>query len=252
MRCAISRPLLRLSCLALLAGLSLLGARNAQAASICYGDFSDIPPGTVTFKEVQESSITDSVPLFGAPTVIADTLDFDPIGFGASSAGGVPDITDGQLNFGLWSDTGMTSISFSEAGDYTLAGAGTAATQVIAGLNVMVDILAVDGMVLDEAIQVGGNVTFMADLVNDAGIVVPWSLGLVIDLAGALLDEQMDFQLGVTHAEVVLDNQLLAFSELGSVAFIAKKDFTVTVPEPTSLLLGSLALLALLRPMRRA
>jgi len=246
------RSELRGSCLALAVALSLLAAPNARAASIHYGDFSDIPPGSVTFLDVTESSITDLLPLYGAPTAIADSLDFDPMGFGASSVGGVADITDGQLNFGLWSETGMSSISFSEAGDFSLAGSGTAATQTLAGLNVLVDILEVDGVVLDEAIQVGGNVTFLADLANDAGVVVPWSLGLVIDLTGALLEQQVEFRVGVTHAEVALDNQLLALSEAGSAAFIAKKDFGVSVPEPSSLLLGVLVLAAVLREGRRS
>jgi hypothetical protein len=47
-----------------------------------------------------------------------------------------------------------------------------------------------------------------------------------------------------TRAEVVIDNQLLALSELASAAFIAKKEFTFEVethlspnPEPSTFLL---------------
>jgi hypothetical protein len=72
---------------------------QAPAASINYGNFSAI---SVDFLDVTEAanSIGDSAPLFGAPTVAGDSLDFDPVGFSASATGasGV-DITDGNLRY---------------------------------------------------------------------------------------------------------------------------------------------------------
>src|ERR1051325_10776345 len=118
-------------------GLLFAGIFSAtsQAASINYGNFGPIPPG-VAFLSVTESSGTDSVPLYGPPTPFSVGLDFDPIGFTAtSSGGGSPDITDGQMNFTLMGNpfTGIGTISLFEAGDHTLAGVGTAATSTFAG-----------------------------------------------------------------------------------------------------------------------
>jgi hypothetical protein len=64
------------------------------------------------------------------------------------------------------------------------------------------------------------------------------------------------FTLGATKAEVVLNNSLVAISEPGSVAFIAKKDFVIgvvpeVVPEPSTLGLMGLALCGLGATARR-
>jgi hypothetical protein len=74
------------------------------------------------------------------------------------------------------------------------------------------------------------------DLVNNAGIVQPWSVGLALNVAGQLGPGQ-----NATKVDVVINNQLLAFSEAASLSFIAKKDFIIgiiPVPEPTTMLLG--------------
>jgi len=80
----------------------------------------------------------------------------------------------------------------------------------------------------------------------------PWSLGTLVEFGPALASNGFGPDAAVTAGEFVLDNTLIAASESGSLAFIAKKDFTVTpggpldpdnvVPEPTAALLASLAL----------
>jgi len=226
-------------------------ATTAQAALV-YGDYADIPPGSVTYTDVRESSSSDPVPppLYGAPSIFTNTLDFDPAAFGASSVGPIPgaDITEGQLNFGFYTEpgTGLTALSLSEGGDYSVYGSGTATTSVVGSLFAQVDITEVNGVALPSAISVVGTTTFTNDLVSSPGVSQPWSHNLLIDFGPALANAGFDpnFDL-VTAGEVVLNNNLVAVTEgnPSTVAQIVKKDFKVNptvVPEP-----GSIALLAL-------
>jgi hypothetical protein len=220
---------------------------SGLAALMEYGDFDNIPPGTVTFTDVTESSGTDLLPLYDEPTASSNSLIFKPKGFTANATGGAADITDGQLNFGLEAEPGtaITAITLSESGDYTLAGSGTVATAVASGIFLKVTILEVDGDPIDPVV-VNTSDSDDADLVNDAGIVVPWDFMLPsVDLLDALDDAGIGYTLGVTAANVVLNDTLLAFSESGTIAFIAKKEFIVdleaVVPEPTTALLAVLA-----------
>ncbi|MFN3168998.1 MAG: PEP-CTERM sorting domain-containing protein [Phycisphaeraceae bacterium] len=240
---------------ALLAAAALLAAGQSATtadAAIVYGDFSDVPPGSVMYTDVTESSSSDPLPpaLYGAPSIFGNTLDFDPAGFGASSVGPIPgaDITEGQLNFGFEVVTGpgLSGLTLSEGGDYSVFGSGTTTTSVNGGLFAQVDITEVNGVALASPIIVVGFTSFSNDLINSPGLTQPWSQGLTLDfgpfLANAGFDPNVD---GVTAGEVVLNNGLVAISEgnPSTVAQIVKKDFKVNplvVPEP-----GSIALLAL-------
>lgn len=235
---------------------------NAQSASIDHGDFA---ADTVNYLGVIESSITDPVPLFGAPTVSGNTLDFDPKGFAADSQGvAPPDITDGQLNFTIQAldGYGIPALTFSERGDFTLAGIGTANTYASVAAAFFVDIVDVDGVALPTPIQLNANMVFTPnasgkfELPTDEGSGVIWTGDLNLDLNAALVGNAVAFDLGATLVKVSMDNTLVAQSEEASRAFIAKKDvkgFSVTsalIPEPTStalILLGSLLLAPALR-----
>jgi hypothetical protein len=234
-----------------LLALALGPARASLAASISYGDFGPVPPG-VTFQDVQESSGTDPVPLFGPPAPFSVGLDFDPTSFVATSGGGTPDITDGQLNLTLTGSPGVSisSLNLFESGDYTLAGVGTSATQAIAGAILRVTVTQINGLDVAPIILTPSNASVTFDLAANPGVVQPWSLGVALNIAGQLGAGQ-----GATQVEVVIDNQLLALSESSSLAFIAKKDFGIrveTVPEASTvlLLLGALAIVP--KAVRRA
>ena len=242
-----------------LAAVAVCGMVSTVSA-IDYGDFAGL---SVSYLGVEETSATDTPPLFGAPSVIGNTLDFDPKGYGAtSSGGGAPDITDGQLNFGVQANEGygISSLQISEAGDYTVVGLGTTDTYASVGVPIFVDIVEVDGVAINP-VQLQPIVTFTPnasgkfELPTDAGVAVIWKGSVSLDLNAALSNAGVPFHLGATALNVVLDNTLTAQSEAAATSFIAKKDFKVgavtIVPEPTSLALALLGSLLLVPAMRR-
>ncbi len=236
----------------------------SQAMSINHGDFDDLGGGgTVMYTDVTESSGTDPVPLFGAPDVSVNLLDFDPTTFSANSGGGGVDFTDGQLNFGIMGVPGapITTILIREGGDYTLAGVGPA-TLLGYGIGLRVTVTEIDGVAVTPFDVVGaasGTLSLPGDagiLPGDAGIALPWDLELEFNLGAALVLQEglefgTDFTLGVTKAEVSIDDTLFSISRPASVALIAKKNFLINIstdpldpndiPEPTTMALALLA-----------
>ena len=233
-----------------------------QAATINYGNFN-VPPAGIMFLQVTESSVTDPVPLFGPPSPFVTGLDFDPITFASSATGGAADITDGQLNFtimGLSNPNGyvgITGINLSEAGDYTLAGAGGPPTSVFAGAIIRATITEVNGVPVAPINVPPVNASF-SDSLPGAVIVAPWSIGLFQNIDAALGQGQL-----ATKVEVVINNTLVSTSEPNpsTVAFIAKKEFMISlipetvgdpfIPEPSTLVLLAVAGSGLLAVRRR-
>lgn len=226
----------------------LLCAGLAQAVSINYGNFV-APPG-VNFNQVTESSATDATPLYGPPTPFATGLDFNPTNFVSSSAGGSQDITDGQLNFTVVGNgLPINSLNFFEAGDYTLQGLGTATTSAFAGLIVRVTVTQINGADVAPISLTPANASVAFNLVANPGITQPWSMNVFSNISGQLGAGQ-----NATRIDVVIDNQLGTISQEDSLAFIAKKDFRVTlntIPEPASLA-GILGLGVLVMRRRQA
>lgn len=239
---------------------SLFACASAiQAAAINYGDFSG---ATVNFLQVTEDSGTDPTPVYGSPSVFGNSLDFNPLSFNASASGsGGVDITDGTLTLMMTSNPGhfIDCIKFDEAGDYTLAGFGTAATAVSVTANFNIEIQEVDGVAIG-SILVNPVMNFTPsngdfDLANDAGggpaANGSWAGMLMADLTQVLIDNNIPYVNGVTKVSVTFDNTLVATSEDGTSAFIAKKDVggvgITVIPEPASLgllTLGGLCMMA--------
>ena len=230
-----------------------LGLASTARAAIIYGDFSDVPPGGVMYLDVEESSFSDPVPppLYGAPTIAGNLLDFSPSGFGVSSADGVSDLIDGQLNFTIDAlpGAGLTGFSIVEGGDFSFSGTTPSpGTFVSASAGATVSILEVNGAALASPISVFASDIFVTDYPTTGGApstgLLPWSLVTFVDL-GSALPSPNDY---ATKIDVAINNQLVATTAgPGSISAIAKKDFKIVpvgdlipndIPEPSSMVLG--------------
>lgn len=161
-----------------------------------------------------ESSGTDSVPLYGQPTVTGDTLRFSPTEAFFAEAGPYGNTTDGKLELHLQAADGyeISAIRVTEGGDYSVIGPGTAVAAGSIGAN-------------DVMVPLDGLVLVLGDVI-DSDV---WSSGGELVLADPT--EMVD---------IVIDNTLQAATGEAGAAFIIKKIFileVVTVPEPSSLLL---------------
>jgi hypothetical protein len=233
-------------------GALVSAAGLASATPINHGNRAGV---TVDFLNITEDSNTDPVPpaLFGSPTVSVDSLVFNPVSFGASAQNGSFDITDGTLTTRIDARPGFTIPSFNitERGDYTLAGSGTAATNATVSLSIFITVLEVNDVPINAQSFSGYAGTFSPsggtyDLVNDAGVLVQWNGSATVNIDAALASRGI--MGSATSVIVTINNQLLAFSQPGTVAFIKKKDIggvIITVPTPGAMaLVGAGALMA--------
>jgi hypothetical protein len=220
--------------------VSLGAVANTEAAySTNYGNFFG---STVSYYGVSEATLTETNALFRQPTISGNTLDFNPLGFGAfaSCAGGF-DFTDGQLDLTIKANAGnaIPTIQFSEQGDFSLIGVGTAATTVDVSATFFIDIINVDGVGIG-SLSTSATMTFSP--VASGTMTLPgypgsgqlWSGVFSFDVNAFLTANSIPYLSGATEIKVTLDNTLYAFSEAGTAAFIAKKDFKglgITVPE---------------------
>jgi hypothetical protein len=229
--------------------LLCLGLSTAlQAASINYGNFNSNPPG-VMFLDVTESSGTDAVPLYGAPTSVGQELGFTPTpAFEASAGGGAVDVTDGQLNYTIMSD-GVTVVNAQEGGFFSLTGVGTSATNVLAALSLRATVTQINGADVTPITLPSSSVAAQYNLVANPGANQPWSLATSVDVATQLANLGYGAGQSATKVDVVIDNQLVAISELGSDAEIVKTRFGI--PEPTTFMLGAFGLCGIIAAARK-
>jgi hypothetical protein len=232
----------------------------AVAGPISYGDFVG---STVTFLDVTEDSGTDPLPpaLYGPPTLAGDSLSFAPVSFNAFSPLGVPvlDITDGLLTTTILSAPGygIAGIRVDEAGDYTLVGWGTADTKVSVSAPIFLTILEVNGVGISPIFRSGDvvyspNANGDFNLIDDPGVGVIWEGSGFIDVAAILAGAGINGC--ATKVELSVNNVLVAASEDRSIAYIAKKQFGITVipiPEPSCLTLLGIGIGGVLLTMWR-
>ena len=213
-------------------GLVLL-AGIAVAAPINYGDFDDIPPGSVMYTDVTETANTpgDVEPLFGAPAIKADTLCFSSPGLAAGASGSGGDATDGQLTFTLTSAgrPPLNRIVASASGVYSLQGSGGPNTQVGYALSLAnVTVLEVDFAALASPVVLGAASVSGGDQLGSGNALSrPWALDLVYDVDAALAEAGVSFTNGATKLEVSLDVMVVALAEAGAQATIEVNQFAL-------------------------
>jgi len=226
-------------------------AASSALAGINYGDF---PSNNYVYRQVTESSLTDPVPLFNAPSVSGDTLKFNPTFQSTASAGNpgfATDQTDGQLNFGIDAKQGqfISQFTFSEAGDYSLIGLPTAFAQATVSCPVNVRVTEVNGVALASTILGQFNLTFTGGGVYTFPPTVSGGLWFgtgSFDVAALLAANGVSGN--ATKVEIAIDNKLTTLASNGAQATINKKlidGVTINVlPAPGSLALLGLAGLA--------
>jgi hypothetical protein len=228
-----------------LSGLALSG----RAAIITYA-----PPALVgaqvTYPSVSESSDTNTLPLYGAPAVSGNSLVFSNLNFSAISTNGSPalDYVDGQINFTLQADQGsfLQSLNLTEFGDYNVSTtpANPAAVNFAEAYEnpVLITVLAIDGVPVTP-VENSSDVMTITDggMFQNPPSVTPvsvsggWTGTVTADLEALFGSDQ------ITEVAVSFDNELVAGSQTGGIADIAKKGFDVIpmttgnpgVPEPS-------------------
>jgi hypothetical protein len=222
----------------------LLGSQSARAASQAY-------PGPVVVQDgvydsIVETSITDTPPLYGAPSAgVGNSMTFDTTGFTASAVGHTTDITAGALEFTFQADPGfhINTLSLFETGTYTITGKGG----VMAGGTLTV-------RYLDELTQ---QLVTLADPILTT---VPPDGDFPVTTAGtgswfgsALIDfDALGIQ--TSYLLVALDNNLIASACSCGSATISKDSVTINttltsndIPEPASLALMGMGLMLIAR-----
>jgi hypothetical protein len=228
----------------------LASGMPAQAfISTNYGDFEAT---TVWYNQVSEST---DYGWYGSPVVAGNTLNFTPLGLKAeSSGGGLATVNNAQLSFDVQAKAEhyIEAFSFSEGGDFSMAGSGTDSTYVDASANFVIQIYEVDGAAIDTVTEsfsmpISPNEDGTFQLITDGGEGLiyqdVWSGSVYINLNDILTGNSVGYVNGATYANVFLENILIAGSESGTYSLINKKlqnGFSITseiIPEPASLVL---------------
>lgn len=254
------RSLAPISVCILLAALASTG----YATPVDYGTFIG---RTVIFQDVTDGSLAHLTPLFGAPItpISGDSLWFAPSSFGASAGQGKTQTTAGTLSMLIAAMPGhdIDSITITEQGDYTLAGAKkSAGTYVSVVGTVVLTVLNVDGQPISPmAVTMSlvyapssGDFNLRDDAKNG-----PWAGSTSIDVDRILAEANIHGE--VTLLSLSLENILTAVSETGTSVLIKKKGVGntgltgisvvgPTVPEPLTCV-SFLALTGLLAWSRR-
>ena len=237
----------------------LVGAVGVPSASASYTfNYGNINANTVVYQQVTESTATDDTWLFGTPSVSGDSLTFSPANFGISAVNGGFDYMDGQLTTSLVSlgDNRIEKLEFTERGDWTLGGTGTAGTNVSVANTLFVRVTDIDGGAIDP-ITLTVPMTFTPNggaynLIDNRGQNLVWQGSTIVDVDALVATVYPGKQ--ATKVDITFDNSLMAFSESGTIAYIKKKQIegltiTAITPEPASL--GLLMLGGLLLRRRR-
>jgi hypothetical protein len=150
---------------------------------------------------------------------------------------------------------GVQVVNLSEAGNFSLTGVGTPATQVVAGAIIRAAVTQINGVNVAPINLLPSTVSAGFNLVANPGVLQPWSLGTSVNVSGQMSLLGYNANQIATKVDVSINNQLIALSEPLSSASISKTDFVITitppVPEPAAMTLGSLAVCGAVLAARR-
>ncbi len=243
-------------------GVMGMVAGTALATPINYGTLN----GTqVQFQNVTEDTTTESpsVALFGAPTVVGNSMIFNPTAFAAvagvgSPTGGPIDNTDGTLVTTIAGINGGTidQLVLSEAGDYTLFGAPGDFAQILVQASVFIRVIEIDGATVSpisvfQETLFAGPLGFNQALPGGATALSVWSGSKTFDIAAALAN--LSIPGNATKITFSMNNSLSAMAFGNSFAKVQKKEQGVVIdiiPTPGTLALISLGGLVATRRRR--
>jgi len=238
----------------LVSALGLGLGLSAVAGSIAYSSYTG---DNFEFNSVTESSLTDLPPLYGAPTVVGDTLLFSNPTFTSSMSEPGSDITDGKMDVTIEALTGrhISNLLFSESGSVTLSGTGTQATYAAVSANAFIRVEAIDGIDVT-GIQINRNLAFTPSgsfwtLDNGAVADLAWQGSLNVDIDQALSD--LGYNGHATRIHLTLDDVFnIGVEAPGITVSVSKHDISVTpVPEPAVLTILGLGLAGAIIRRRR-
>jgi hypothetical protein len=224
-------------------------AGSVSGAVVNYGNFNG---PNLMYLNVTEDTRMNPPPLFGAPTLVGDSLVFQTSGFFSMSQAGGVDLTDGLLSTTIMSNDpliGIHTISISEFGRWQFVN-GTPATQAFVGATIGLRVVEVNGSSIAPVLFTpsmtftnGGMFLATGGIEGDT-----WIGQLDFDLTAALASRQIAGF--ATKVVLDFDNVLATISEPNSIAFIDKKGVTigtttVIIPEPSTLVLGGIGLMGL-------
>jgi len=213
---------------------------SAQAVVLYPGPFV----GTdFTYSNVSEvtTSSGDPEPLYGAPTVTGNTLDFNPDLYAFAADAPPPDNTNSTLSFTYASNTAapLPYLAIYEDGDYLFSGTTAAGELVTATIFVQIRDVNTNTLLTSAS-------TSFSEIYDSPNVEAGfWSLNLFIDLT----------PYNRTAVRVTINNLLTASASGGSTAFIQKKDFQIdpeVIPEPASVALLGLGVLVMASRRRAA
>lgn len=244
--------------------VSMLSASAAAMGDLV--NHTDVSGANYDFTNISEFSGTDTIGpdgLYRQPSVSVNSLVFTPQGFTALGSGGTGDITDVQLNFDVTrkANSTISAFYFRESGDYNMFG-GTFNTfvRVTCGINITV-LETTAGPVSVPALS--GTLWFTP--VGSVSVPTGTEYHQTVDPSSNVWEGFGAFDISAwlamnsipgnaTKINIALDNTLVAVTESGSLAFIAKKTFggvvIDVVPAPSSLALLGLGGLVATRRRR--